>query len=199
MTRYYGARSNEFGYANYEIIPAPQIAENPLTALSNQFSSALGLTEQQRQQIVPMLQGTIKKLTALKNDTSVTGLKKVEQLKQVADSFVDEVKPLLNADQQQKFDGVRDQLRERVLERVGAAAIEKAEAAIRGRARRWHVARRKSRSDDVSPRCGSDLRVAVLAFPPANDQHRGSDIWLRNHSPQLICCATRNSGRGWHR
>ncbi len=29
---YYAARSNEFGYANYEIIPAPQIAANPLTA-----------------------------------------------------------------------------------------------------------------------------------------------------------------------
>ena len=31
---YYAARSNEFGYANYEIIPAPQIAVNPLTELS---------------------------------------------------------------------------------------------------------------------------------------------------------------------
>ena len=28
---YYAARSNEFGYVNYEIIPAPQIAANPLT------------------------------------------------------------------------------------------------------------------------------------------------------------------------
>ena len=34
---YYGARSNEFGYANYQIIPVPQIAANPLAALSNQF------------------------------------------------------------------------------------------------------------------------------------------------------------------
>ena len=42
---YYAARSNEFGYANYEIIPAPQIAANPLTALTNQFSIELGLTE----------------------------------------------------------------------------------------------------------------------------------------------------------
>ena len=66
----------------------------------------------------------------MKADTSVTGVKKVEQLKQDADSFVDQIKPLLNAEQQQKFDGLRDQLRERVLERVGAAAIEKAENAI---------------------------------------------------------------------
>ena len=41
---YYGARSNEFGYANYEIIPTPQFAVNPLTAMINQFSIELGLT-----------------------------------------------------------------------------------------------------------------------------------------------------------
>ena len=57
---YYGARSNEFGYANYEIIPAPQAAANPLTALSNQFSIELGLTEEQKKQIVPVLQQEIK-------------------------------------------------------------------------------------------------------------------------------------------
>ena len=59
---YYAARSNEFGYANYEIIPAPQIAANPLTALSNQFSIELGLTEEQKKQIVPMLQQEMKQL-----------------------------------------------------------------------------------------------------------------------------------------
>ena len=53
---YYIARSNEFGYANYEIIPTPQIVLNPLTAMINQFSIELGLTEQQRQQILPFLQ-----------------------------------------------------------------------------------------------------------------------------------------------
>ena len=46
---YYAARSNEFGYANYEIIPAPQIAVNPLTEITNQFSTELGLTQQQKE------------------------------------------------------------------------------------------------------------------------------------------------------
>jgi hypothetical protein len=45
---YYGARSNEFGYANYEIIPTPQFVVNPLTAMINQFSIELGLTQQQK-------------------------------------------------------------------------------------------------------------------------------------------------------
>ena len=61
----YAARSNEFGYANYEIVPAPQIAANPLTALSNQFSIELGLTEEQKKQIVPILQQEIKQLGEL--------------------------------------------------------------------------------------------------------------------------------------
>ena len=46
---YYAARSNEFGFANYEIIPAPQIAVNPLTEITNQFSTELGLTQQQKE------------------------------------------------------------------------------------------------------------------------------------------------------
>ncbi len=39
---YYGARSNEFGYANYEIIPAPQIAVNPLTECPTSSRSGSG-------------------------------------------------------------------------------------------------------------------------------------------------------------
>jgi hypothetical protein len=59
---YYGARSNEFGYANYEIIPYPKIAVNPLTEVYNQFSIELGLTEQQKQQIVPILKQEVAQL-----------------------------------------------------------------------------------------------------------------------------------------
>ena len=42
---YYGARSNEFGYANYEMIPSPQFVLNPIKAMLNQFSLELGLTQ----------------------------------------------------------------------------------------------------------------------------------------------------------
>ena len=79
---YFGARSNEFGYANYEIIPAPQIAANPLTALSNQFSIELGLTEEQKKQIVPILQQEIKQLGELKKNATLSGLQKVEALRE---------------------------------------------------------------------------------------------------------------------
>ena len=81
---YYGARSNEFGYANYEIIPSPQFVLNPLTAMLNPFSIELGLNEQQKQQILPFLQDEAKQLGALKKNTSLKPLEKLEQLKQIA-------------------------------------------------------------------------------------------------------------------
>jgi hypothetical protein len=114
-TTYYGARSNEFGYANYEIIlPAPQIAVNPLTEIGNQFSIELGLTEEQKQQIIPILNDELKQLEALKKNTSLSGLEKVEQLRGIGVSFDDKIKPLLNAGQQSKFQALRERLRRRM-------------------------------------------------------------------------------------
>ena len=63
---YYGARNNEFGYANYEIIPTPLIAVNPLTELINQVSIELGLTEQQKLQVAPILKQELQQLATLK-------------------------------------------------------------------------------------------------------------------------------------
>jgi hypothetical protein len=121
---YYGARSNEFGYANYEIIPPPQIAVNPLTEVTDQFSIELGLTEQQKEQILPILNDEIKRLEALKKDTTLSGPKKLEQLRDIGASVDEKIKPLLNAEQQPKFQEMREALRRRMLvkmaEEVGA-------------------------------------------------------------------------------
>ena len=127
---YYGARSNEFGYANYEIIPAPQIAVNPLDEVSNQFSIELGLTEQQKQQIVPILQEELKQLGALKKDTSLSGLKKIEKLREIGVSFDEKLKPLLNADQQQKFQTMRENFRRRLVEEMGEKAMQKVRSEV---------------------------------------------------------------------
>ena len=106
---YYGARSNEFGYANYEIIPTPQIVSNPLTAMINQFSIELGLTEQQKQQIVPILKQEVTQLEALKKNTSLKPLQKMEQLKQISSSIDAKITPLLDPQQQQKFQAIREE------------------------------------------------------------------------------------------
>jgi hypothetical protein len=123
---YYGARSNEFGYANYEMIPSPQFAVNPLTSMINQFSIELGLTQQQRQQIVPILKQAAPQLEALKKNTSLKPLQKIEQLKQIADSVDSKLTPLLNPDQQQKFQAIRDEHRRELIEKMASQAVEKA-------------------------------------------------------------------------
>jgi Protein of unknown function (DUF3604) len=128
---YYGARDNEFGYANYEIIPSPQIAVNPLTEVANQFSIELGLTDQQKQQIVPILEGEIKQLGALKKNKSLSNLKKVEELKRISTSFDEKLRPLLNSEQQQKFGAMREEMRKRMVEKMLGELEHKVEHEVR--------------------------------------------------------------------
>ncbi len=117
---YYAARSNEFGYANYEIVPDPKIAINPLTEVVHQFSITLGLTEQQRQQVVPILEQELKQLEALKKDGSLSAVRKVERLREIGNSFDERLKPLINPEQQQKFQALREQLRRRFIETMAS-------------------------------------------------------------------------------
>jgi hypothetical protein len=127
---YYGARSNEFGYANYEIVPTPQFVTNPLTAMLNQFSIELGLTEQQKQQVVPFLQQEAPKLEALKKNTSLTPVHKLEQLKQISDEVDAKITPLLDQQQQQKFQTIREEHRRELIEKLASQMMQKAESKI---------------------------------------------------------------------
>ena len=99
---------------------------NPLTAMINQFSIELGLTQQQRQQIVPILKQAAPQLEALKKNTSLKPLQKIKQLKQIADSVDSKLTPLLNPDQQQKFQAIRDEHRRQLIEKMASQAVEKA-------------------------------------------------------------------------
>jgi len=128
---YYGARSSEFGYANYEIIPSPQFVLNPLNAALNQFSIELGLNEQQKQQIVPYLQQEAKQLEALKKNTSLKPLEKIEQLKQIGSTIDAKIEPLLDQQQKQKFQTMREQMRRDMIEKMGSQAIQKAETKVK--------------------------------------------------------------------
>jgi hypothetical protein len=128
---YYGARSNEFGYANYEIIPTPQIVMNPLTAMMNQFSIELGLTEKQKQQIVPFLKQEAPKLEALKKSASLSPLQKLEQLKQIADEVDAKITPLLDQHQQQKFQAIREEHRRELIGKMASKVMQKIETDIK--------------------------------------------------------------------
>jgi hypothetical protein len=129
---YYGARSNEFGYANYEIIPYPQFVQNPVNAALNQFSIELGLTEEQRQQILPVIQQELPTLKDLKKNTALKPEEKLEQLKQIADDLDSKITPLLNADQQKQFQEIRDQHRRELMEKIGSEIVQKAEYRVSG-------------------------------------------------------------------
>lgn len=129
---YYGARSNEFGYANYEIIPYPQFVANPVTGALNQFSIELGLTEEQRQQVLPIIQQELPKLKELKKNTSLKPEAKLEQLKQIADDLDSKITPLLNADQQKKFQEIREAHRRELIEKIGSEIVQKAEYSVSG-------------------------------------------------------------------
>jgi len=126
----YVARSNEFGFANYEIIATQQTAANPLTSLSNHFSIELALTEAQQKQIVPLLQQELKKLGEVKKDAKLSGEQKLQAMRDQGVAFDERVSPLLNAEQQQKFQALREQLRRRILEEAGVTALKKGEAAL---------------------------------------------------------------------
>ncbi len=128
---YYGARSNEFGYANYEIAPYPQFVVNPLTEVANTFSIQLGLTDQQKAQVIPILQDEFKQLEALKKDTSLDKVKKIERVKAMGASFDAKITPLLNPDQQQKFRQLRDERRREVIEKIGSEELHKLEDEIK--------------------------------------------------------------------
>jgi hypothetical protein len=129
----YAARSNEFGYANYEIIPAAQIASNPLVGMANLFSIGLGLTEAQKQQIVPIFNEEVEQLGALKQNTSLGGLEKVKELRKLGASFDARISPLLDPEQQKKFQDMREQMRRRIIESMADEALGK----LRARASSW--------------------------------------------------------------
>jgi hypothetical protein len=128
---YYGARSSEFGYANYEMIPSPQFVLNPMTAALNQFSVELGLTAEQRQQVFPIIQQEIPKLTAMKKNTSLKPEQKLEQLKQISDEIDAKVTPLLNQDQQQRFQAMREEHRRELVKKLAGQLFDKAESSVR--------------------------------------------------------------------
>jgi len=128
---YYGARSNEFGYANYEIIPTPQIVSNPLTAMINQFSIDLGLSEQQKQQIAPFLKQELMQLADLKKNTSLTPVQKLEQLKQISSSVEAKITPILDPAQQKKFQAMREENRRKLIEELGRKLLQRTESELK--------------------------------------------------------------------
>jgi hypothetical protein len=72
----------------------------------------------------------MKQLGELKTDTKLSGLQKVEELRKLGASFDDKVSPLLNPDQQKKFQTMRAEMRRKMVEEMVAKALQKVESEV---------------------------------------------------------------------
>jgi len=82
------------------------------------MSTALQLTPAQKKQMLPVLMQEVPKLQALKTDTSLGPLQKAMQMKEIADATDAKVKPILNPAQYQKWEAMRAQERQQMLQKV---------------------------------------------------------------------------------
>jgi len=87
--------------------------------LTNRRASAAlpALTPEQKRQLIPILVPEAPKVEAIKADSSLTKIQKLEQLKAVHDQTDPQVKAILSPEQYQKLQGIRRQEVERVVEK----------------------------------------------------------------------------------
>ena len=57
-------------------------------------------------------------------------MEKLEQLKQIADAVDAKITPLLNPEQQKKFQEIREEHQRQLIEKLGSAVMQKAEADV---------------------------------------------------------------------
>jgi len=72
-----------------------------------QLATQLQLTPQQKNQLIPILKAEAPKVQAIKADTSLSKLQKMEQLKSVHDETDPQVRSILTPQQYQKIQEIR--------------------------------------------------------------------------------------------
>ncbi len=96
--------------------PSPEKQE--AIAKLEKLSAELQLTPQQKKQMMPIMMEEAKKMKALKADASLGPLQKAMQMKQVGTDMDTKVKPILNPQQYQKFEQIRTQEREEMIQKM---------------------------------------------------------------------------------
>jgi hypothetical protein len=90
--------------------PAPLPAQTGQAAQKlDQLAAQLSLTPQQKRQLIPVLAAEAPKLRAIKADTSLSKMQKIQQLKAVHDETDPQVRAILSPDQYQKLQQIRRQ------------------------------------------------------------------------------------------
>lgn len=84
------------------------------------MSAQLNLTPAQKKEMVPIMMEEASKMKALKSDTSLGPLQKAMQMKELGTQMDAKVKPILNPDQYTKFEAMRAQEREQMMQKMRA-------------------------------------------------------------------------------
>ena len=94
--------------------PEKQEAMQKLEKMAQQ----LQLTPQQKKQMAPIMIEEAKKMKAIKSNTSLGPLEKMMQMKQVGTDMDAKVQPILSPEQYQKFQQIREQERQQMMEKM---------------------------------------------------------------------------------
>ncbi len=98
--------------------PAPLNAQSEKPAQKfQQLATQLALTPEQKRQLIPILVTEAPKVRAIKADTSLTKIQKLQQIKAVHDQTDPQVKAILSPEQYQKLQEIRRQELQRVVEK----------------------------------------------------------------------------------
>lgn len=73
----------------------------------------LGLSEEQKGKIAPILEEEAKEIKALRNDTTLTRIQKQEKMREIRDAYHGKIGEQLTAEQRQKADAMREKAKER--------------------------------------------------------------------------------------
>lgn len=96
--------------------PSPDKQE--AIAKLEKMSAELQLTPEQKKQMLPIMMEEGKKMKAIKSNTSLGPLQKAMQLKQIGTDMDSKVQPILSPEQYQKFQQIRQQEREEMMQKM---------------------------------------------------------------------------------
>lgn len=98
--------------------PAPLIAQPEKAAQKfEQLATQLALTPEQKRQLIPILVAEAPKVQAIKADSSLTKIQKLQQIKAIHEQIDPQVKAILSPEQYQKLQGIRRQELQRAAEK----------------------------------------------------------------------------------
>jgi periplasmic protein CpxP/Spy len=113
--------------ALHAFAPPEPAAQNPpdaaaglpsTTDVANTLQQKLGLTDDQKNQIAPILADRRAKITALRNDQSLSRFQRMRQAKQVIGDSDKKINAFLTPDQQKQYAELEKQMRDQMRERM---------------------------------------------------------------------------------